>query len=151
LASATAQGSAAANNGSTATATTDNSQANSNGIGSAAANGGGNATTDNSDRSDNRYAASNGIGSAAANGGDATSTYKVNNQYLTGSVTGNASVLPPNGSLYASIPVGNSIDQSIVGNAGITQTFQNSGNGLAQQSVLVDGTVTVGNGGSFAP
>jgi len=38
------------------------------------------------------------------------------------------------------------MNSSVVGNAGVTQVFQNSGTGLAQQSVLVDGTVNVTQG-----
>jgi len=87
-----------------------------------------------------------GAGNAVAGIGNATSTYKVNNQDLYGSVTGSPAGLPSDTTVLASIPFGNHIDHSIVGNAGITQTFQNSGSGLAQQSVLVDGTVTVTQG-----
>jgi len=150
---ASAQGSAAANNGSTAFATTDNSLANSNGTGSAAANGSGTATTVNNDNADKSQASSNGIGSAAANnGGTATSNYRVSNQYLSGSVTGNSSILPTSATTLSSLPIGNNIDHSLIGNAGITQTFQNSGTGLAQQSVAVDGTVSVTQGtASIAP
>jgi hypothetical protein len=87
-----------------------------------------------------------GDGSIASRGGDVTSTYKANNQILDGVVTGNASILPTNATELASIPLGNTINQSIIGNAGITQTFQNSGRGLAQQSVLVDGAIDVTQG-----
>lgn len=141
------KGSAAANNGSTAFAITDNSLANSHGTGSTAANNGGTATTLNYDNSNRSRANSNGIGSAAANnGGTATSNYRVSNQSLSGTVTGNSSILPSSTTALSSLPLGNNIDHSIVGNAGITQTFQNSGIGLAQQSVAVDGTVTATQG-----
>ncbi|HEY8098559.1 MAG TPA: hypothetical protein VIE65_21040 [Methylobacter sp.] len=142
-----AQGSAAANNGSSAFASTDNSLANSNGIGSAVANNSGTATTVNNDNADRSQASSNGIGSAAANnGGTATSNYRVSNQNLSGTVTGNSSILPTSTTTLSSLPIGNNIDHSLVGNAGITQTFQNSGMGLAQQSVAVDGTVSATQG-----
>jgi len=65
---------------------------------------------------------------------------------LDGTVTG---IGVPVGSqdglqVAAIVPVGdNTMNHSLIGNAGVTQVFQNTGTGLAQQSVLVDGTVNV--------
>ena len=134
-------GSAASNTG---TATATNNKSDAKGDGSAATNVGSATST---------YLDFKGDGNAISTGaGTATATYRVNNQYLEGSVTGSPSGLPTDGTLLASIPFGNTIDHSLVGNAGITQTFQNSGTGLAQQSVMVDGTVNVTQGSaSIAP
>ncbi|MGJ0485953.1 MAG: hypothetical protein ACR65R_15675 [Methylomicrobium sp.] len=93
-----------------------------------------------------------GWGNLAAGsiGGNST----VNNQKLDGEVTGypvavDSSVNQGAESLavLASL-TGNKISNSVIGNAGITQTFQNSGTALAQQAVQVSGTINVGNGGS---
>lgn len=93
-----------------------------------------------------------GWGNLAAGsiGGNST----VNNQKLDGEVTGypvavDSSVTQGAESLavLASL-TGNKISNSVIGNAGITQTFQNSGTALAQQAVQVSGTINVGNGGS---
>ncbi|MGZ5049677.1 MAG: hypothetical protein ACXWF8_03840 [Methylobacter sp.] len=140
-------GEAAANNNSTAISDhsiRSTADASSQG---AAASGNGIATTLNNDNSDHSQVRAYGTGAVAAdNGGSATSSYRVSNQTLSGSVTGNSSVSPIAAASLSSLPAGNNIDHSLIGNAGITQTFQNTGSGLAQQSVAVEGTVTVTQG-----
>jgi hypothetical protein len=93
-----------------------------------------------------------GWGNLAAGsiGGNST----VNNQKLEGEVTGYPVAVvssvtqgPDSLSVLASL-TGNKISNSVIGNAGITQTFQNSGTALAQQAVQVSGTINVGSGGS---
>jgi hypothetical protein len=93
-----------------------------------------------------------GWGNLAAGsiGGNST----VNNQKLEGEVTGYPVAVvssvtqgPDSLSVLASL-TGNKINNSVIGNAGITQTFQNSGTALAQQAVQVSGTINVGSGGS---
>lgn len=136
----TAKDDAVAANGGNATSTVTTNRSGAKGDGSAATNVG-DATAQYIE------AKLRGDGNAVAGVGNATSHYKVNNQYLDGSVTGHPSRYPAvDGWELASVPVGNSMNNSVVGNAGVTQTFQNSGNGLAQQSVLIDGTVNVTQG-----
>lgn len=140
-------GDAAANNSSTAISDhSDHSAADASSQGSAAS-GNGIATTFNNDSSDHSQVRAYGPGAVAAdNGASATSSYRVSNQTLSGSVTGNSSVSPIAAASLSTLPAGNNLDHSLIGNAGITQIFQNTGSGLAQQSVAVEGTVTVTQG-----
>ncbi|WP_218154544.1 hypothetical protein [Nitrosomonas eutropha] len=147
MADASGQGSAAANNGSTATVDnsdhSDNSSASAEGQ-SAAANNGGTATVDNTNNSDNSQTTAKN-GSAASNGGDATATYSVNNSALEGSVTGQSAggLSVEEAVALAGGNLSNNISDSFNG-AGLNQVAQNLGSSsLVQQQVSFQGNVNV--------
>jgi len=116
-----------------------------------------NSSTDNSNHSDNSsLATSEGEGSAAANGGgNATSDYKVNNSYLSGTVTGAAVNFGGGGDFLptsSSYSANNTVTDSFNGSAGINQNVQNLGNNsLAQQQVSFQGNVNVNQPTAVAP
>jgi hypothetical protein len=89
-----------------------------------------------------------GFGNAASGSGDVT----VNNQKLDGVVTGIAAVVPIEDkfSVVAALDA-NKINGSVIGNAGITQTFQNSGTALNQQNIQVSGTINIGDATATVP
>jgi hypothetical protein len=156
MATASAMGSAAANNGGVATVdNSDNSNNSDNSDNSyaeatdhsASANNGGSASIDNSDNStntdnsDNSGAWADGWGTSSANnGGTATTTYTVNESVLTGTVTDNTVAYTFGGA--STMESSNIMTDSFNGNAGINQNVQNIGNNaLTQQQVSLQGNV----------
>ena len=114
--------------------------------GSAAANNGSTATVDNTNNSDNSQTTASGDGAAAAQTGNATSTYSVNNSDLSGTVTGaGVATTATVGAGEAVLTASNTLNNAFNGAAGINQSIQNNGaNAMAQQQVSFQGNVNVG-------